>query len=51
MKEGDRVSVPFGFNFKDATVSKVDAKIGRVFVKLDGQSDEKAIAFGDVLKK
>lgn len=51
VKEGDRVSVPFVGTFKDATVSKIDEKIGRVFVKLDGQPAEKAIAFGDVLKK
>lgn len=51
VKEGDRVKVPFVGNFKDATVSKVDAKIGRVFVKFDGQSDEKAIPFGDVVTK
>ncbi|HRH44960.1 MAG TPA: hypothetical protein PKY82_25200 [Pyrinomonadaceae bacterium] len=50
VKEGDRVKVPFVGNFKDATVSKVDAKIGRVFVKFDGQNDEKAIPFGDVIK-
>lgn len=50
VKEGDRVKAPFVGNFKDAAVSKVDAKIGRVFVKFDGQSDEKAIPFGDVIK-
>ncbi len=51
VKEGDRVSAPFVGTFKDATVSKVDAKIGRVFVKFDGMPDEKAIQFGDVIKK
>ena len=51
VKEGDRVSAPFVGTFKDAVVSKVDAKIGRVFVKFDGMPDEKAIPFGDVLKK
>lgn len=50
VKEGDRVKAPFVGIFKDATVSKVDAKIGRVFVKFDGQTDEKAIPFGDILK-
>lgn len=49
VKEGDRVKVPFVGNFKDATVTKVDANIGRVFVKFDGITKEKAIAFGDVL--
>ena len=51
VKEGDRVQVPFVGTFKDATVSKVDAAIGRVFVKFDGMNDEKAIPFGDVVKK
>lgn len=50
VKEGDRVKAPFVGTFKDATVSRVDAKIGRVFVKFDGQTDEKAIPFGDILK-
>ncbi len=51
VKEGDRVKAPkYGQNFDNATVSKVDAKIGRVFVKFDGQTEEKAIAFGDILK-
>ena len=49
VKEGDRVRVPFVGVFKDATVTRVDTTIGRVFVKLDSQSEEKAIAFGDVL--
>lgn len=51
VKEDDRVSAPFVGTFKDAVVSKVDAKIGRVFVKFDGMPDEKAIQFGDVIKK
>lgn len=50
VKEGDRVKAPFVGVFKDATVSKVDARIGRVFVKFDGQTDEKAIPFGDIVK-
>jgi hypothetical protein len=51
VKEGDRVKAPFGgMTFKDATVSKIDAKIGRVFVKFDGMPDEKAIPFGDLIK-
>lgn len=51
VKAGDRVKVPFaGTTFKDATIVSVDDKIGRVFVKFDGEQEEKAIAFGDVLK-
>ena len=51
VKEGDRVSAPFVGTFKDGVVSKVDGKIGRVFLKFDGMTDEKAIQFGDVIKK
>lgn len=51
VKEGDRVSAPFVGKFKDGVVTKVDAKIGRVFLKFDGMPDEKAIPFGDVIKK
>ena len=50
IKEGDRIKAPFAGLFKDATVSKIDAKIGRVFVKFDGMTNEKAIPFGDVIK-
>lgn len=50
VKAGDRVKVPFVGTFKDATISSVDEKIGRVFVKFDGDQEEKAIAFGDVMK-
>ena len=50
VKNGDRVKAPFVDTFKDATVVRIDADIGRVFVKFDGQTDEKAMAFGDILK-
>lgn len=51
VKEGDRVKAPrYGQNFDNATVARVDPKIGRVFVKFDGQTEEKAIPFGDVIK-
>jgi hypothetical protein len=49
VKAGDKVKVPFGDAFTDATVSRVDAKIGRVFVKMSVGNTEKAIAFGDVM--
>jgi hypothetical protein len=51
VKEGDRISAPFVGAFKDATVTKVDPKIGPVFLKFDGMPGEKAIQFGDVIKK
>ncbi len=51
VKAGDKVKAPrYGTSFQEATVARVEARIGRVFVKFDGSSDEKAIAFGDVLK-
>lgn len=51
VKVGDRVRVPRHATFADATVTKVDPAIGRVFVKFDGANDEKAIAYGNVLPK
>jgi hypothetical protein len=50
VKAGDRVKAERSGRYADATVARVDAKIGRVFVKFDGQTDEKAIAFGNVMK-
>jgi hypothetical protein len=48
VKAGDKVKVPFAGTFADATVTRVDAKIGRVFVRVGSATDEKAIAFGNV---
>lgn len=50
VKEGDHVKAAKYNTFKDATVSRVDAKIGRIFVKFDGDPTEQAIPFGDILK-
>jgi len=51
VKEGDRVKAPrYGINFANATVSSVDTRNGRVFVKFDGDNKDEAIAFGSVLK-
>ena len=51
VKEGDRVKAPkYGQNFENASVTKVDSRIGRIFVKFDGQNEEKAISFGDIMK-
>lgn len=50
VKAGDRVKAPrYGVNFASATVSEVDARNGRVFVRFDGDKEDKAIAFGEVL--
>lgn len=49
-KAGDKVKANRSGRYADATIVRVDPKIGRVFVKFDGQTDEKAVAFGNVLK-
>ena len=47
---GDRVKAPrYGQNFAGATVTRVDERNGRVFVRFDGDKEDKAIAFGDIL--
>lgn len=51
VKAGDRVKAPrYGTNFAAATVSSVDARNGRVFVRFDGDNKDEAIAFGNVMK-
>jgi hypothetical protein len=49
-KEGEKVKAGWVGSFKESTVTKVDPKIGRVFIKFDVDSKEKAVAFGDVMK-
>lgn len=49
-KEGDKVKAVWVNSLKDGTVTKVDAKIGRVFIKFDVDSKEKAVSFGEVMK-
>jgi hypothetical protein len=47
---GDRVKAPrYGQNFASATVTSIDERNGRVFVRFDGDKEDKAIAFGDIL--
>ncbi|MDT4898834.1 MAG: hypothetical protein QOH25_3911 [Acidobacteriota bacterium] len=48
VKAGDKVKAPVYGTFQNVTVTKVDGRNGRVFVKPES-GDEKAIAFGDVL--
>ena len=52
VKAGDKVKAERYGRFAPATVTRVDSRIGRVFVKPDTASDgkESAIAFGDVMK-
>ena len=48
VKAGDKVKAPVYGSFQNVTVTKVDGRNGRVFVKPE-TGDEKAIAFGDVM--
>jgi hypothetical protein len=48
VKAGDKVKAPVYGSFQNVTVTKVDSRNGRVFVKPE-TGDEKAIAFGDVM--
>lgn len=50
VKPGDKVKAMIYGSFKDATVVSVDEKLGKLVVKQDGQSDEKPVVFGDVMK-
>jgi hypothetical protein len=51
VKAGDRVVAPrYGVTFAGASVSSVDTRNGRIFLRFDGGNKEEAIAFGDVLK-
>lgn len=49
VKAGDTVKAERFGKFSSAKVVKVDAAIGRVFVKFDGGDKEEAIPFGDVM--
>lgn len=49
VKAGDKVKAPKYGTYSEATVSKVDGRIGRVFVKFGTDPEEQAIAFGDVM--
>jgi hypothetical protein len=50
VKAGDKVKAAIYGNFQNVTVTKVDGRNGRVFVKAEsGDTAEKAIAFGDVM--
>lgn len=50
VKAGDKVKAAIYGNFQNVTVTKVDNRNGRVFVKNEtGDTTEKAVAFGDVM--
>ncbi|HEX8747331.1 MAG TPA: hypothetical protein VF717_09025 [Pyrinomonadaceae bacterium] len=50
VKEGDSVKGDWAGTFQNGTVTKVDPKIGRVFIKFEVDGKERAVAFGDVMK-
>ena len=50
VKAGDKVQAPRYGTFAEATVTRVDTRNGRVFVKFGTAPEEKAIAFGDVMQ-
>jgi hypothetical protein len=49
-KAGDKVKAVWVNSLKEGTVTKVDAAIGRVFIKFDVDGKEKAVSFGEVMK-
>ena len=51
VKAGDKVQAPFGKGMDPATVTKVDEKIGRVYVTFDGRENqgEKVFCYTQVL--
>jgi hypothetical protein len=49
-KEGEKVKAVWVSSVKEGTVTKVDAAIGRVFIKFDVDGKERAISFGQVMK-
>lgn len=50
VKEGDKVKGVWVGSFENGTVTKVDARNGRVFINFDVDKKEKAVAFGNVMK-
>ncbi|CAN5493751.1 hypothetical protein BH10ACI1_BH10ACI1_33740 [soil metagenome] len=49
-KVGDKVKAVWVNSVKEGTVTKVDAAIGRVFIKFEVDGKERAVAFGEVMK-
>ena len=49
-KVGDKLQAVWVGSFENGTVTKVDAAIGRVFIKFDVDGKERAVAFGNVMK-
>ena len=50
LKAGDKVKVATNGSTAEATVVSVDEKLGQVTVKLQGESKEKTVAIGDIIR-
>ncbi|MEO8435088.1 MAG: hypothetical protein ABI596_09350 [Pyrinomonadaceae bacterium] len=50
LKAGDKVKVATNGSTSEATVISVDEKGGQVTVKLHGESKEKTVAIGDIIR-
>jgi len=51
LKAGDKVKVASNGSLTDATIVSVDDKSGKVTVKLQGQSEEKTVSIGDIIRQ
>lgn len=49
-KVGEKVKAVWVSSLKEGTVTKVDAAIGRVFIKFENDPKENAVSFGEVMK-
>ena len=50
LKAGDKVKVATNGSTAEATVVSVDEKLGQVTVKVTGESKEKTVAIGDIIR-
>ena len=48
IKKGAKVQAPFVGSYREATVARVDAATGRVYITFEGQTKEQDVAFIDV---
>lgn len=51
LKTGDKVKVSTNGATSEATVISVDEKLGQVTVKIQGESKEKTVAIGDIIRQ
>jgi hypothetical protein len=50
VKAGDKVKVSNNGTTSEATVVSVDEKLGQVTVKIQGETKEKTVAIGDIIR-